>query len=87
MNNLVAINGSFMEALKLKAKTEQGYQHILNKVNKTLDAFKINDKREAFSEALIRLAMLEFEFPMEPGDAKVVVMFEMLSYFKDAVNQ
>ena len=82
MIDLHPINGSYLDAVKMKSQEEQRYVYILNKINETLDAFKIKDKRDAFSEALIRLVILEFDFPMHGADEKANFMFDMLKHFK-----
>lgn len=85
--NLIPTNGSYLDALKFKAKEEQNYLFILNKLNETLDVYDIKDKRDAFSEALIRLVLLEADLPMHPNDQKTKIMFNMVNYFKQAVNK
>jgi hypothetical protein len=85
--NLIPTNGSYLDALKLKSKEEQNYLFILNKLNETLDVYDIKNKRDAFSEALIRLVLLEADLPMHPNDEETKIMFSMVDYFKQAVNK
>jgi hypothetical protein len=82
INDLLPIDGSYLNTLKAKSQEQQGYVYILQKIEETLDVFNIKDKRDAFSEALIRLTILEFNFPMHGADEKANFMFNMLKHFK-----
>lgn len=86
MIDLCPVNGSYFEAIKLKSQEEERYVFILNKINETLDYFRIKDKRDSFSEALIRLTLLEFDLPMHGADDKAKVILDMLSHFKKIVQ-